>query len=130
MWAMPMVALYVFSLGLAKVVTNVRRRGAAETDGTGADHIKWLLLRFAAVLTVVAVATASVVNQGGFQYMAESVYPTSLQSFAPTTAAPRGGRHRVRPARRRRGRVAIAAGVGLLILLGYTVRVLQAPVYP
>ncbi|TYT63198.1 twin-arginine translocase subunit TatC [Natrialba swarupiae] len=131
MWAMPMVALYVFSLGLAKVVTNVRRRGAAETDGTGADHIKWLLLRFAAVLTVVAVATASVVNQGGFQYMAESVYPHFPAIVRPDDG---GTLEAVAIEYGLLGDVAvgvaIAAGVGLLILLGYTVRVLQAPVYP
>ncbi|RQG94043.1 twin-arginine translocase subunit TatC [Natrarchaeobius chitinivorans] len=131
MWAMPMVALYVFSLGLAKVVTNVRRRGAAESDGTGAGHIKQIVVRFVGALTVVTAATAAFVNQGGFEYMEESIYPLFPEYVRPQDG---GTLEAIAIEYGLLGDVAvglaIAAGVGLVILFGYTARVLQAPVYP
>ncbi len=84
MWAMPMVVLYVFSLGLAKVVTNVRRRGAAKYAGTGTTHMKRRLLQFGGVLAVVALGTTAAVNQGGFGYLRESVYPTFPSWLRPS----------------------------------------------
>ncbi|QLK24441.1 twin-arginine translocase subunit TatC [Natrinema zhouii] len=131
MWAMPMVILYVFSLGLAKVVTNVRRRGAAKSEGTGTDHVKRRLLQFGGVLAVVAAAISVAVNQGGFGYLRESVYPTFPSWLRPsgplgleTTANTHGLAGEVAVG------LLIAAAVGFVILLGYTIHVLQQPVYP
>ncbi|RQG92900.1 translocase [Natrarchaeobius halalkaliphilus] len=131
MWAMPMVALYVFSLGLAKVVTNVRRRGAAETDNSGAEHIKRLVGRFVAALAVAAIAGTVAVNRGAFAFLEESVYP-----LVPAVVRPEDGGTLEAVALEYGlvGDVAvglvIAIGVALVVLFGYTISVLQAPVYP
>ncbi|MFC6766717.1 twin-arginine translocase subunit TatC [Natrinema soli] len=131
MWAMPMVVLYVFSLGLAKVVTNVRRRGAAKSEGTGTDHVKRRLLQFGGVLAVVAAAISVAVNQGGFGYLRESVYPTFPSWLRPSGTL---GLETMASTHGLAGEVAvgllIAAAVGFVILLGYTIHVLQQPVYP
>ncbi|OAQ52972.1 preprotein translocase subunit TatC [Natrinema mahii] len=131
MWAMPMVVLYVFSLGLAKVLTNVRRRGAAKSAGTGTGHVKGRLLQFGGVLAVVAVAAAAAVNQGAFGYLHESVYPAFPSVIRPSGTGPL---ETMATANGLAGEAAVgvvvAAGVGFLVLLGYTIYVLQQPVYP
>ncbi|WP_049922240.1 twin-arginine translocase subunit TatC [Halopiger djelfimassiliensis] len=131
MWALPMVGLYVFSLGLAKVVTNIRRRGAAETSGTGTEHLKRLLLRFVGGLLVVAAGTTAFVNRGGFGYLEESVYPSLPSSVRPTGTSELES---IALEYGLAGDVAVgllvAAGVGLVVLFGYTIKILQSPVYP
>ncbi|WP_226482048.1 twin-arginine translocase subunit TatC [Natrinema amylolyticum] len=131
MWAMPMVVLYVFSLGLAKVVTNVRRRGAAKSAGTGTDHVKRRLLQFGGVLAVVALGITAAVNQGGFGYLRESVYPTFPSWLRPSGTT---GLETIAIEHGLLGEVAVglfvAAAVGFVVLLGYTIHVLQQPVYP
>ncbi|WP_226039728.1 twin-arginine translocase subunit TatC [Natrinema sp. DC36] len=131
MWAMPMIILYVFSLGLAKVVTNVRRRGAAKSEGTGTDHVKRRLLQFGGVLAVVAAAISVAVNQGGFGYLRESVYPTFPSWLRPSGTL---GLEAMANAHGLAGEVAVgllvAAAVGFVVLFGYTIHVLQQPVYP
>ncbi|OLZ42501.1 translocase [Natrinema saccharevitans] len=131
MWAMPMVVLYVFSLGLAKVLTNVRRRGAAKSAGTGTGHVKGRLLQFGGVLAVVAVAAAAAVNQGALGYLHESVYPAFPSVIRPSGAGPL---ETMATANGLAGDAAVglvvAGGVGFLVLLGYTIYVLQQPVYP
>ncbi|SEW27472.1 twin-arginine translocase subunit TatC [Natrinema salifodinae] len=131
MWATPMVILYVFSLGLAKVVTNVRRRGAANSPGTGTEHVKRRLLEFGAAVTAVAVATAVAVNQGAFDYLREIVYPSLpewLRPAGPTGLETMAIEHGLA------GEIAVglvvALVVGFVALLGYTIHVLQQPVYP
>jgi sec-independent protein translocase protein TatC len=131
MWAMPMVVLYVFSLGLAKVLTNVRRRGAAKSAGSGTGHVKRRLLQFGAVLAAVAVAAAAAVNRGAFGYLHESVYPVFPSRIRPGGAGPL---ETMATANGLAGDAAVgvvvAAGVGFVVLLGYTIHVLQQPVYP
>ncbi|ELY79548.1 twin-arginine translocase subunit TatC [Natrinema gari] len=131
MWAMPMVVLYVFSLGLSKVVTNVRRRGAAKYAGTGTSHVKRRLLQFGGVLAVVALGTTAAVNQGGFGYLRESVYPTFPSWLRPSGTT---GLETMAIEHGLLGEIGVglvvAAGVGFVVLLGYTIHVLQQPVYP
>ncbi|ELY78542.1 twin-arginine translocase subunit TatC [Natrinema pallidum] len=131
MWAMPMVVLYVFSLGLAKVVTNVRRRGAAKSPGTGTAHVKRRLLQFGGVLAVVALGTTAAVSQGGFGYLRESVYPTFPSWLRPSGTT---GLETMVIEHGLLGEIGVglvvAAGVGFVVLLGYTIHVLQQPVYP
>jgi len=131
MWAMPMIVLYVFSLGLAKVVSNIRRRGAANSDGTGTEHVKRRILQFSGALAAVATASAIAVNQGAFDYLHESIFPA-----LPATVRPTGplGLETMANTHGLAGDVAVgvivAAVAGFVILLGYTIRVLQGPVYP
>ncbi len=131
MWAMPMIVLYVFSLGLAKVLTNVRRRGAAKSAGSGTGHVKGRLLQFGGILAAVAVATGVAVNQGAFGYLHESVYPAFPSWIRPDGAGPL---ETMATANGLAGDVAVglvvAAAGGFVVLLGYTIYVLQQPVYP
>ncbi|MFC6719556.1 twin-arginine translocase subunit TatC [Natrialbaceae archaeon GCM10025810] len=131
MWATPLTGLYVFSLGLAKVVTNTRRRGAARTEGTGAAHIKRRVLQFGAVVAVVFVAVTAFVNQGGFDVLRESLYPSLPSAIRPESA---GGLEQLVAEYGLLGEIAIgvlvAVVAGVLALFAYTVKVLQEPVYP
>ncbi|SDR27336.1 twin-arginine translocase subunit TatC [Natronobacterium texcoconense] len=133
MWAMPMVVLYVFSLGLAKVVSNTRRRGAAEAPGSGTEHIKRLVLKFLGALAIVATATAAAVNQGAFDYLREHVYPALPDYLQPSGDDP-AGLESLALEYGLLGEVAVgltaAVLVGFLVLLAYTLKVLQGPIYP
>ncbi|WP_440772186.1 twin-arginine translocase subunit TatC [Natronorubrum sp. DTA28] len=130
MWAIPLVALYVFSLGLAKVVANIRRRGAAELD-TGTGFMKRRVMQFGGGLVLVAVATAAFVNQGGFDYLEESVYPLLPSGFRPEGTF---GLESMAAEYGLLGDAAVggigAVSIGFLVLVGYTIKVLQGPVYP
>jgi len=131
MWAMPMITLYVFSLGLSKVVSNVRRRGAANSEGTGTDHVKRRLLQFGGALAAIAAVVAAAVNQGAFDYLHASVFPAMPDLIRPTGPL---GLEQTANTHGLAGDIAvgmiIAAAVGFVVLLGYTIRVLQGPVYP
>ena len=131
MWATPMVILYVFSLGLAKVVTNVRRRGAAKSEGTGTAHVKRRLLQFGGILALVAAAATVAVDQGAFDYLHRSIFPTFPELIRPeeplgleTTADTHGLAGEIAVG------IIVSLVAGFVVLLGYTVRVLQSPVYP
>ncbi|WP_440766657.1 twin-arginine translocase subunit TatC [Natronorubrum sp. DTA7] len=130
MWAVPLVALYAFSLGLAKVVANIRRRGAAELD-TGTALMKRRVLQLVGALTAVTVAMAAFLNQDGFGYLEESVYPLLPSGFRPEGTL---GIESFAAEYGLLGDVAagalLALGIAFLCLVIYTVRVLQAPVYP
>ncbi|WP_436346471.1 twin-arginine translocase subunit TatC [Natronorubrum sp. FCH18a] len=130
MWAIPLVGLYAFSLGLAKVVANIRRRGAAELD-TGTALMKRRVLQLVGALTAVAAGMAVFLNQNGFDYLKESVYPLLPSAFRPegtlgleSFAAEYGALGDVAAG------AILALAVGFVFLVFYTVRVLQAPVYP
>ncbi|AGB30085.1 Sec-independent periplasmic protein translocase [Natrinema pellirubrum DSM 15624] len=133
MWAMPMVGLYVFSLGLAKLVTNLRRRGAAKATGSGTDHIKRRTLQFVGALAAVAIALSAAINQGGFDELEESVFPLFPSPIRPAPGGP-GGLGTYAAENGLFGDVAVGAAialvVGVLVLFAYTVKVLQSPVYP
>lgn len=131
MWALPLFALYVFSLGLAKVVANVRRRGAAELD-TGTGLMKRRFVQFLGLVTLAGVGAVVFVSQGGFAFVNRAVYPN-----LPAWLRPEGGTlgfWELYADHGALGLVAIgaitAAAVGGLVLVGYTIKVLQSPVYP
>ena len=131
MWAMPMVVLYVFSLGLAKMVTNIRRRGEAELAGTGAELLKKRVLQFIGAIAFTGLVATAFVNQGGFEYLETSVYPS-----LPEYAQPEGptSLEAITLEYGLLGDVAAGVVIGLVVgftlLLVYTIRVLQGPVYP
>ncbi len=130
MWALPLVALYVFSLGLAKVITNMRRRGAAELD-TGVGLVKRRVSQFIGALALLAIGTAAFVNQDGFDILEASVYPTLPASIRPDSG---GSLEAIAIEYGLLGDAAVglvvATVVGLALLIGYTAKVLQSPVYP
>ncbi|MGQ3412941.1 twin-arginine translocase subunit TatC [Natrinema sp. LN54] len=133
MWAMPMVGLYVFSLGLSKLVTNLRRRGAAKAAGSGTAHIKRRTLQFVGALGALTVALAAAINQGGFDELEESVFPLFPSQIRPGPGGP-GGLGTYAAEHGLFGDIVVglgvALGIGLLVLFAYTVKVLQSPVYP
>ncbi|THE62719.1 translocase [Salinadaptatus halalkaliphilus] len=129
MWALPLFALYIFSLGLAKIVTNMRRRGAAELD-TGAGFVKRRILQFVGVLAVVAIGVTAFLNQAGFETLEESVLPLLPSYIRPDTS----GLESIALEHGLLGEAAIgslaALVVGFGLVLVYTLVVLQGPVYP
>ncbi len=134
MWAMPLVGLYVFSLGLAKILTNMRRRGAAELD-TGTGLVKRRVLQFAGALIAATVATAVFLNQDGLAFADESIVPLLPSGIQPDGPLQLGfGLQSIVAEYGPLGELAVgaivAASVGLLLLIGYTVKVLRGPVYP
>ncbi len=134
MWAMPLVALYVFSLGLAKLVTNMRRRGAAELDA-GTALVKRRVVQFGAATAIVTIGTAIFFNQDGLAAVDESLVPLLPASLQPEGALELG--FGLQPLVVEYGLLGdlavgaiVAANVALLLLIGYTVNVLRGPVYP
>ncbi|WP_408956740.1 twin-arginine translocase subunit TatC [Natrinema sp. 74] len=131
MWATPMLVLYVFSLGLAKVVSNARRRGAAKSEGSGTAHVKRRLLQFGSIITVIAAAATVAVEQGAFDVLHQAVFPAFPELIRPTEPL---GLETTADTHGLLGAVAVGIIVslvgGFVVLLGYTVRVLRGPVYP
>jgi len=132
MWGIPLVTLYVFSLGLAKLVTNIRRRGESDT---GAPTIKRALVRLAAVFVAGAFGAWSFIYYDGFGYLENEVWPAIPGSVYGV---------QVRP-----GTPSLEAAVGFsgtlgealfsayggtvlvfLVLLAFVIRVLREPVVP
>ncbi|RKD93598.1 twin-arginine translocase subunit TatC [Halopiger aswanensis] len=134
MWALPLFALYVFSLGLSKVVTNIRRRGAAELD-TGVGLVKRRVLQFVGALAVVTVGTTIFLNQDGLDRTEAALFPLLPSRFRPDGSLTLGsGLESLSAEYGLLGDavagLVIAAVVGLIVLIGYTIKVLQSPVYP
>ncbi|WP_252698027.1 twin-arginine translocase subunit TatC [Natronosalvus vescus] len=130
MWATPMIVLYVFSLGLAKLVANIRRKGAAELD-SGTNLVKRRVLQFGLVILSLSTAAALAISYGGFEYLEEEVYPTLPAWLQP------GGGSLLETLPAEHGLLGAAASgliIGLVvafaILILYTLKVLQSPVYP
>ena len=129
MWAAPLVILYVFSLGLAKLVTNIRRKGAAES-GSGTTLVKRRTLQFGGVVALTFAAATAAINQGAFALLEEELYPLlgPVEPSGPTTLEVLAVEYGLL------GEAAagflLALGLGVLFLLGYTLKVLQSPVYP
>ncbi|WP_255192648.1 twin-arginine translocase subunit TatC [Natronobeatus ordinarius] len=129
MWAAPLIVLYVFSLGLAKLVTNIRRKGAAQT-GSGTALVKRRTLQFGVVLGLTFVAVTAAINQGAFALLEDEVYPLlgRFEPAGPTSLEVLAADHGLL------GEAAsgllIALSLGVFFLLLYTLKVLQSPVYP
>ncbi|MFC7237204.1 twin-arginine translocase subunit TatC [Saliphagus sp. GCM10025317] len=130
MWAAPMVILYVFSLGLAKLVANVRRKGEAELE-SGTGLVKRRVLQFGLGILTIAGLSSLAISYGAFDYLKEEVYPA-----LPAWIRPGGGSIlETLPAEHGlTGTIAagliVGLGVALVALIGYTIVVLQRPIYP
>ncbi len=131
MWATPMVVLYVFSLGLAKLVANIRRKGAAELGDSGVGLVKRRVMQFAGAIVLTSALATVAINYGAFGYLEEEAYPLlpeSMQPGGPTTlevlAAEQGLLGEAIAG------FAIGLTIAMTILLLYTFKVLQSPVYP
>ncbi|USZ71048.1 twin-arginine translocase subunit TatC [Natronosalvus halobius] len=130
MWAAPMVILYVFSLGLAKLVANIRRKGAAELE-SGTGLVKRRVLQFGLGILTIAGLSSLAISYGAFDSLEEEIYPA-----LPARIRPGGGSIlETLPAEHGlTGTIAagliVGLGVALVALIGYTIVVLQRPIYP
>ncbi len=134
MWALPLVGLYVFSLGLAKIVANTRRRGAAELD-TGTGLVKRRVLQLVGAIVFLTAAVAVFINQDGLETVEESLVPLLPSGLQPDGSLELGfGLEAIAAEYGLLGDVAvgavIASSVAVLLLVGYTAKVLRSPVYP
>ncbi len=84
MWAVPLMGLYVFSLALAKLATNVRRAGAAQTAIGGPSRLR----RRAAVLVglgiLAGIATGLAVEAGLLEVLYTDIRPLLPEAVRPT----------------------------------------------
>jgi len=130
MWAMPMVILYVFSLGLAKVVTNVRRRrGEIRGDGNRPRQAASPPVRRRARRRRGRDLRRR--QPGRFR-----LPPRVRLPDVPVVAAPQRdlGLEAMANTHGLAGEIAVgllvSAAVGFVVRFGYTIHVLQQPVYP
>ncbi|PSQ16111.1 translocase [Halobacteriales archaeon QS_8_69_26] len=72
MWGIPLCGLYVFSLGLAKLVTNVRRAGASDPTAMSVREAGYYL---GGVFVLAAAGVAAFVTQDGLAWVNETVLP-------------------------------------------------------
>ncbi len=136
MWGLPLVVLYIFSLGLAKLVTNTRRAGTRDPE---ALSVRRAILGMAGVFGLVTTGTAVAANQGGLAWVNSRVLPqipatVSLGSYsrglrpAPLSVEGLVGFGGI-PGQVLLG-VVVGAVVVFLVLLVLVVRVLRQPVEP
>ena len=132
MWAIPLVTLYAFSLGVAKVVTNVHRGGVRDSPvEPGTFRRKGYLVIGATVLS--GVATAAALYTGHAEIVGEAV----LEPLPRSASIPFLGEISF-PTRVERGGPTVWLRSGLLmgllaggVALAYTlVTVLRMPVIP
>lgn len=84
MWAIPLMALYVFSLALAKIATNIRRAGDAGVPvGPGSGIRRWAL-GVVVVGLLAGLATAFAVADGLLTMLYDDVRPMLPNLIRPT----------------------------------------------
>ena len=130
MWAIPLVLLYGFSLGLAKLVANIRRRGAAEV-GSGVALMKLRVIQFTGLLAAVFAVTALAIWAGIRELLASELaplLPDYLWPSEPTFVGELVVEYDTLGILA--AALVVAAIVGLVVLSIVTIRVLQGPVYP
>jgi sec-independent protein translocase protein TatC len=125
MWAAPLCALYVFSLGLAKLVTNIRRAGES-----GGMTVRGGLVRLAALFSAVAVGAYAAAVGGGLEYFNANLRPEIPELVRPGPLTVEG----VVGTGGTFGTVMFALTVALVLVLVvlfvFVVRVLNQPVVP
>lgn len=77
MWAIPLIGLYVFSLALAKIATNVRRAGDAGASIGPAGGVRRTLGGLIAIGLSVAIVTAFAIDAGMI-----AVEPLDIEGYA------------------------------------------------
>ncbi|WP_439028214.1 twin-arginine translocase subunit TatC [Haloarchaeobius sp. DT45] len=129
MWALPLVSLYVLSLGFSKVVTNLHRAGENSPSGSG-NLLRTRIYQLLGIVGLTAIGAFVAVNAGGLATVNQQVVsklpdwvpigPLSVEGLTPFTGL--AGEVLV----------GIEAGliVGTLILVAYTVVVLRQPTVP
>ncbi|WP_435348371.1 twin-arginine translocase subunit TatC [Haloarchaeobius sp. HRN-SO-5] len=125
MWAIPLISLYVLSLGFSKVVTNLSRAGGNDPNTPDQSLFRKRALQLVGIAVLSAVGTvaffateaATVVSQSVFPAIPSLVRPGPLSPTTDPVALLVVGLQ---------GAFVIAGSV----LVGYTVVVLRQPVVP
>jgi sec-independent protein translocase protein TatC len=119
MWGIPLCALYAFSLGLAKVVTNIRRGADGETGA-----LKAKVYQLLALFVLGTVLAAGAILGGAFEAFNQSVTP----------ALPELLRFRLLAPQSTVGVVTLSLSLGALaattVVAAFVVQALQQPVVP
>ncbi len=131
MWAVPLIGLYVFSLALSKLATNVRRAGGADTALGGASRIRRRAAGLLAIGVLAGLVTTVAVQAGLLEILYADVRPLLPELVRPTE--PLGiGAHAARFGDA--GPVLLGLYVGALVVavpaVIIAVIVLRRPVYP
>ncbi len=87
MWAVPLCSLYLFSLGLSKLVTNVRRGSEASED---ALTVRGGVGVMAALFVLATVGGAVAASQGLLGYLSDRVFPALPAFVRPGPLTTRG----------------------------------------
>ncbi|HMB51327.1 MAG TPA: twin-arginine translocase subunit TatC [Natronoarchaeum rubrum] len=124
MWALPLVALYGASLGLAKLITNIKRAGQA-ADSVESRKFRRRGRNLALALVLAFVGTVLVLSTGGPTVANEYLLPVLPDMLRPAGEFVAGD-----PLARVWVAVQATAVVALLGIIYNTVRVLQSPVQP
>ncbi|MFT4930406.1 MAG: sec-independent protein translocase protein TatC [Natronomonas sp.] len=127
MWAVPLIALYGFSLGLSKVLTNLRRSAAAapeEASGVLARKI----LQLGGVTVAATVAGYLLVSAGLLGAFNEAIRPALPRLIRPSPLSVES----IAPVAGVAGQVYVSAMLGLAVALVvvavFVVQVLRQPV--
>ena len=131
MWAAPLIALYVFSLALAKLATNVRRAGVAGSDMGPGGGMKRLLLAALLLGVIAAVAGWYAIEDGildTLYYDVRPALPGYIRPVEPIGAGELVATHGTLGS----ALLGIVVGVGVLgiIAVAYIIYILRRPVHP
>jgi len=124
MWALPLVALYGASLGLSKLITNVKRAGRAD-DAVESEKFRRRGRNLALAVVLAFVGTILVLSTGGPTVANEYLLPA-----LPDLVQPDGEFVAGDPLARVWVAVQATAVVALLGIVYNTARVLRSPVQP
>jgi len=124
MWALPLVALYGASLGLSKLITNVKRAGRA-ADPVEAKKFRRRGRYLALAVVLAFVGTILVLSTGGPTVANEYLLPALPDMLRPAGEFVAGD-----PLARVWVAVQATAVVALLGIIYNTARVLRSPVQP
>jgi len=80
MWALPLCSLYLFSLGLSKLITNARRRSAVDED---AVSVRQGVAGFVALFVLAAVLGGGAAREGALDYLSREVRPSLPAAIRP-----------------------------------------------
>lgn len=124
MWGVPLVTLYAASLGLAKVITNVKRAGQAP-DPVESGKFRRKARNVGIAVVVSALAAFAFLAPGGVELLNDQLLPRLPDLLRPGGDLAVGGTTE-------RSITALQVGLftGLLGVAYYTLEVLRAPVQP
>jgi sec-independent protein translocase protein TatC len=83
MWAIPLISLYVLSLGFAKVVTNLNRAGGSGPNAPDQNLLRKRMYQFVAIAVVSAAGTAAFFATEGTRVVSEQLFPAIPSMVRP-----------------------------------------------